>query len=205
MSISKQIRHAIQGIPPGEPFAATRFLELGSRAAVDQELYRLARQGAIHRVARGVYARPEVSSLFGEVPVAPVKIATERVRATGGQVQISGAEAANRLGLSTQVPMQSMLLTSGYTRTMDIGGRSVILRHAGKRAMVGAGTPAGPVVSALYYLGKSSIGKPEVQVLKERLSAEELESVRQVIPQVPAWMSDVLRRIVAEQLAPCQK
>ena len=197
MSISQMIRKQIQEILPGEPFAASNFLSLGSRAAVDQELYRLARQGAIQRVARGVYAKPEVSSLFGEVPVAPVKIVTARVQSTGGQVQVSGAEAANRLGLSTQVPMQTVLLTSGYTRTITVGERSVRLQHAGRRAMVGASTKAGPVVSALYYLGKSAIGEREVQILKERLSPEELESVCQVLPYVPAWMSNVLRRVAA--------
>ena len=47
------LRHA-QGQPEGAPVPAKGLLHLGSRAAVDQALSRLARRGALLRAGRGV-------------------------------------------------------------------------------------------------------------------------------------------------------
>lgn len=202
MSVAHSIRQRIRRYRPGEPFTASSFLHMGSRAAVDQELYRLARQGAIKRVSRGAYVKPEVSASFGEIPVSPAKIAKAMAGARGRKLQVSGAEAANRLGLSTQVPVGAVLLTEGPSRTLQIGGRMLVLKHAGKRAMVGAGTKAGPVVSALYYLGKQLAGESVAHALQEKLSSEEKKAVRHVLPQVPAWMAEVLRKAAQEKQKP---
>ncbi|HAC29030.1 MAG TPA: hypothetical protein DCF82_14640, partial [Marinobacter hydrocarbonoclasticus] len=45
----------------------SRFLRLGSRAAVDKALSRLVEEGAIQRVARGVFVRPKQSRFVGNV------------------------------------------------------------------------------------------------------------------------------------------
>ena len=47
---------------------------------------------------------------------APDDVAQALARETGSQVQISGARAANALGLTTQVPARSTYLTDGPSR-----------------------------------------------------------------------------------------
>jgi predicted transcriptional regulator of viral defense system len=50
--------------------SAKEFLHLASRAAVDQSLTRLTREGKLMRVGRGAYAAPVVSR-FGTRPPRP--------------------------------------------------------------------------------------------------------------------------------------
>lgn len=51
-------------LPEGVPLAAKGLLHLGSRAAVDQTLSRLAARGELIRAGRGIYMRP-VQTRFG--------------------------------------------------------------------------------------------------------------------------------------------
>ena len=45
MSVSKEIKKKIKGLKRGKPFRSFNFLNLGSRAAVDQALWRLVKSG----------------------------------------------------------------------------------------------------------------------------------------------------------------
>jgi len=56
MSASEKIRQAIAQQSPGTVFSSADFLSAGTRAAVDQALFRLMKAGTIVRVARGLYA-----------------------------------------------------------------------------------------------------------------------------------------------------
>ena len=53
-------------LPEGGVLSPKEFLHLGRRAAIDQALSRLTKEGKLLRVARGTYVTP-VSSRFGRV------------------------------------------------------------------------------------------------------------------------------------------
>lgn len=189
------IREKILATPPGQPFSPSEFLQFGSRAAVDQALSRLVRQGLVSRVARGIYARPEVSQYVGSVPVSARKLAEAVARARGTRLQMSGAEAANRLGLSTQVPAKPVFLTEGPSRVLRSGTQEIELRRAGRRRLLGAGTPAGTVISALYYLGRKGMNEKVIQTIASNVSPEVSEQLTGYIPQVPAWMAESIWKL----------
>jgi predicted transcriptional regulator of viral defense system len=89
------------------------FLGLGSRAAVDQALSRLCRDGQLRRVGRGLYALPRRHPLFGELSVGSDAIAHALADRDALRLQPAGAYAANQLGLTEQVPMRLLFLTDG--------------------------------------------------------------------------------------------
>lgn len=121
--LTEQILAHTEGLPEGAPIAAKSLLHLGNRAAVDQALSRLAERGRLMRAGRGVYLRP-VSSRFG-VRAPSVEKAVEALAVQRGEVIVSnGAAAANALGLTVQVPVRSVYLTSGRSRTMNWANRS---------------------------------------------------------------------------------
>jgi hypothetical protein len=115
--------------PEGSVLTAKEFLHLGKRAAVDQALCRLARAGQLLRIARGQYIRP-LSSRFGAYLPTPERVVEGVAAVTGETIVPSGAVAANRLGLSSQVPVRPVFLTSGRTRRLRLGKQAVELRHA---------------------------------------------------------------------------
>nr|QEG97822.1 hypothetical protein AgrTiKerr27_00092 [Agrobacterium tumefaciens] len=100
----------------GSVFTPSDFLDVAARAAVDQALSRLARNGKLRRLTRGLYDFPKVHPQLGALSPRPDDVAKALARETGSQVQIAGARAANALGLSTQVPAHSIYLTDGGRR-----------------------------------------------------------------------------------------
>src|SRR5690606_7927664 len=111
-SLSQEILIHAAKLPEGTPLVASELLHMGNRAASDQALSRLAKRGQLIRSSRGVYLFP-VTSRFGTRPPEPAKVA-EAIARLGGEVVVPNeAASANALGLTTQVPMRQMYLTSG--------------------------------------------------------------------------------------------
>jgi hypothetical protein len=120
--LSKAILSAAQALPEGGLISPKEFLHLASRAAVDQALARLAREGKLLRVGRGAYALP-VASRFRSRPPSTEAV-VEAIASTHGEVVVpNGAAEANALGPTTQVPTREIFLTSGPTRKLRLGMR----------------------------------------------------------------------------------
>jgi len=115
------------GLPEGTPVVAKELLHLGSRAAVDQALSRLVRRGALMR--RAGHLRSPVESRFGARPPVASKVVEAIAAQRGESVAPHGAAAANELGLTTQVPVREVYLTSGRSRRLKLGAQVVELRH----------------------------------------------------------------------------
>ena len=164
------LRHA-QRQPEGTPVLAKGLLHLGCRAAVDQALSRLVGRGALLRAGRGVYVLP-VESRFGR-RAPPVDKTIEGVAAASGErVANSGAMAANVLGLTTQVPLERVYLTSGPSRRLTLGHERIELRHAPDWQLVLAGRRAGEAVRALAWLGRDR-ANATVGLARQQLSEHE--------------------------------
>jgi hypothetical protein len=99
-SLDAKVLRRVRRRGPGSVATPTEFLDLGTRAAVDQALSRLARQGILRRVVRGVYGYSERSRLLGELSPRPAEVAKALARPVAQKLQPSGAFAANLLGLS---------------------------------------------------------------------------------------------------------
>jgi hypothetical protein len=192
MKIAELIRNRIEQIPLGEPFAPTMFLELGSRAIVDQTLSRLIKAGQIVRVTRGVFVRPKKSRYVGNVMPEPFKLA--ETFAKGETVQVHGAEAARQLELTTQMPTQPVFYTSGRSKRLRVGKIEIRLLHASSRKLALAGRPAGLALSALWYLGKHEVTENIIDKIHKKLPPAEFEALRSAVPLMPAWMAETLLR-----------
>ena len=194
VTAAESIRGYIEELPAGEPFTTADLMRLGTRAAVDQNLTRLVRNGSIERIARGVFVRPVINEYVGKVSPEPTKIAEAVARSSGSVIKVHGAEAARRFQLSTQTPMQPVYWTSGPNREIQVGKTRIRLRHAGAKKLALAGTPAGTALAALWYLGKEQVTPAVIEQIKSRLPEGEFEALRLETRSMPAWMSDAFIR-----------
>ncbi|BEV45794.1 hypothetical protein E0H22_03900 [Rhodopseudomonas boonkerdii] len=191
--LTEQILAHAEGLPEGAPIAAKSLLHLGNRAAVDQALSRLAERGRLMRAGRGVYLRP-VSSRFG-VRAPSVEKAVEALALQRGETIVSnGAAAANALGLTTQVPVRSVYLTSGRSRTMNLGQQVVELRHAPRWQLALADRPAGQAVRALAWLGPEK-AEAALMTLKRKLPSSTFGELVAVAPQLPSWLARTVGKV----------
>ena len=185
--LSEQILAHAEGLPEGGPVSAKGLLYLGNRAAVDQALSRLAERGQLIRAGRGMYLRPIVSR-FG-VRAPSVEQAIEALATQRGEVIVSnGAAAANALGLTTQVPVRSVYLTSGRSRTLSLGKQVVELRHAPRWQLALANRPAGEVVRALAWLGPER-AEAALKTLKRKMPPGSFGELVAAAPQLPTWLA----------------
>lgn len=180
----------------GGVFTPSDFLDVAARATVDQALSRLAKNGKLRRLARGLYDFPKVHPQLGPLSPAPDDVAQALARETGSQVQIAGARAANALGLSTQVPAKSTYLTDGPSRRVVLGKRVVDLRHASPKHLIAPGSAAGTVVQALRHVGAVRAADL-AQIASRRLSASDKKTLASNAIQAPAWMRPTLVSIAA--------
>ncbi len=190
MTITQNIRARIGKLPAGVPFTTSQVLSLGSRAAVDQVLSRLVREGEITRLARGVFVKPKQNPHIG--PVLPnTQVVAEAIgRATGNKVGIHGAEAARQLGLTTQVPTRPVFYTTGPTRRFKLGKTEITLKHVAPRKLYLGNRPAGIALSALWYIGKGKVTQSVIENIEKNLSTEEFEELTCARSVMPAWMAD---------------
>ncbi len=200
-SVQDQIWTWVRRKGRGQVYVPSDFLDLGSRDAVDQALGRLVRSKKLRRVARGVYDYPKHHPQLGPIPPALHRVARAIARSTGSRLQISGAQAANTLGLSTQVPAQLVYLTDGPTRTVAVGKRKIRFRHASPRTLAGAGTVVGAVLQAFRFLGPQSVDDAAVRKVRQVVSAKDRAMLRGSISQAPAWMRGALATIAAPDQA----
>jgi hypothetical protein len=190
MNTTGKIRERMAALDLGQPATSKEFMAFGSRAAVDQALTRLVKAGALSRVTRGVYVRPRRSPYAGEAPPEAIKVAEAIAAETGNVVQVHGAEAVRRMGLSTQVPTRPIFYTSGPSRRFRLGQMEVLLKHVSPRKLALTGRPAGIALTALWYLGKEAVNLETVERIRSRLPREEFEVLRSSTRLMPGWMHD---------------
>lgn len=191
MSIAVTISNRIKHMPKGKPFSRAMFAQAGSRESVNKALSQMVLSGFLERVARGVYMRPKVSEYTGKkVRANPIAVMDAVIRARGETIQIHGAEAVRRLGLSTQMQILPTYYTSGPTREIKIGNAVVRLRHASRERLQQAGTQAGIAFTALLYLGKEGITELTINTIAKSLSAEEFNKLTAC--KMPKWMRSAL-------------
>ncbi|MDG0024722.1 DUF6088 family protein [Trinickia sp. Y13] len=193
-SVPDRIMRRARGTGRGGVFTPSDFLDVAARAAVDQALSRLVKNGKLRRLARGLYDFPKVHPKLGQLSPTPDDVAQALARETGSQVQISGARAANALGLTTQVPARSTYLTNGPSRRVVLGKRIVDLRHASPKHLIAPGSAAGTVVQALRHVGPVRAADV-VKVAARQLSANDKKTLASTAVQAPAWMRPTLASI----------
>jgi Family of unknown function (DUF6088) len=191
------ILRKIRAKRPGWIFTPKQFSQLGNRAAVDQALSRLSRTGEIRRLARGIYEFPKIHPKIGVLSPSPEAIAHAVAERTGSRIMVSGAKAANILGLSTQVPIQNLFLTEGPSRTVRVGHQTVSLRHVAPSKLLGAGTEAGIVLQAVRSYGQKRIREIPVEALAHKLPRAVKSAVKRLAVAAPAWTQPVLHQITA--------
>lgn len=188
------VAHASE-LPEGSLLCPSALLHLGSRSAVDQALSRLARNEQLSRICQGVYVRP-IETRFGFRPPAIDKVIESLSTLWGETIVSSGGAAANALGLSTQVPVRSVYLTSGPSRTLKFGEQEVVLRHAPRWQLVAPHRAAGDAIRALAWMGSEEV-EENLEAISRKLSSEELDELAAWRAMMPAWIAEPVSDMVA--------
>lgn len=199
-TISQAIKAYAGALPEGATLSAKELLHLGERAAVDQALSRLVKRGELMRVRRGLFAVP-VKTRFGARAPSVGAVVENIAKATGERVSISGASAANILGLSTQNPARQVFWTSGPSRHLKLGAQEVELKHVPSWQLRAPNSRAGHAFRALAYFGKSEV-REALRRIKPQLSEEEQRELFGLRVSAPTWMARELSALAVPAGSP---
>ena len=138
------------------------------------------------RVCQGIYVKP-IRTRFGPRPPFVGKVIASLSELRGETILPCGGAAANVLGLTTQVPVRSVYLTSGRSRKLRLGELTVELRHAPRWQLAAPHRPAGEVVRALSWLGPDEV-EAGLERIGGKLSAEDFQELAASRAEMPAWL-----------------
>lgn len=192
------VKNQVNRIPKGRPFAMSSVARGVSYTNVRQVLVRLVKTGEVMRATRGIYVRPKEVPYLGKVLPGSEEIIRIITQQTGEVIAIHGAEAANRLNLSTQVPMRSIYYTTGNTRCIKVGKLEISLKHISPSKLVKPGTTTCLVISALWYLGKKEANLGVIKKIKERIKPEEFSELFKYTEHMPVWMVELFNQYQRE-------
>ena len=194
-TLRTRIMAEVAALPEAAPIYAKVLLHLGSRSAIDQALSRLVRRGQLLRACRGLYVRP-IETRFGPRPPSVEVVLNALQAETGETITPSGAAAANTLGLTTQVPVRTVCLTSGPNRRLRFGAQTVELQHAPRWQLTFHDRPAGNVIRAMAWFGRER-GAELTSRLKRTLSSETVKELSSARGRMPTWMAEQISALVA--------
>jgi predicted transcriptional regulator of viral defense system len=155
------------------------------------------RMGLLERISHGVYVKPMVSR-FGNVPPSLEDIARSLASRYKAEIIPTGSTAANLVGLSTQVPMNLSYITTGSTRTVRIGKRSIRFVHAAPRNFAAKGKIAPLLVQGMKEIGENNIGNAEKTAICNFISSHPDEHLTDDILLAPAWIQKILKPLISK-------
>ena len=156
------------------------------------------KEGKLVRLANGVYLKTAVTR-FGPVYPSPTEIAEAIARRDHAQVLMSGLAAENYFGLSTQVPMKVVFLTSGSARKLTVGNTEIEFKRGVPRNFAFKDRTMATLCLALKSIGNGHVTEEQRAVLKRFLSEYMKEhAVNEDIKLMPQWIQRLLNEIIKE-------
>ncbi len=193
-SVEDKILQHIEAFPKGELFLPSDFTELGSSEAVRLSLFRLEKEGVITRVAQGIYVRPRESSLIGKLTPTAEEVAEAIAKRDKIRTTPTGSYALNALGLSTQVPMNIVLLTDGSPREIKVGKRKIKFKKTTPKNLMAKGKISRLVIQALKEIGNGKVTAVEEQKILDVLKRENEKDLKHDIALAPVWIQKIMRK-----------
>ena len=198
MSIEDKIVAQIAALPKGELLLPVDFQELGSSEAVRLSLFRLEKKDFIVRVAQGIYVRPKESSLIGKLTPSAEEVAEAIAKRDRIRTVPTGSYALNALGLSTQVPMNIVLLTDGSPREIKVGKRTIKFKKITPKNLLAKGRISRLVIQALKEIGNGNITAEEEQKIMGLLRKEEVNNLKHDIALAPVWIQKIMKKALTD-------
>ncbi|NLR81491.1 DUF6088 family protein [Chitinophaga eiseniae] len=185
-SIQKKIETKIDQVKKGVLIFPVDFRGLGTATAINMALSRAVRKGKMQRLSHGIYYKPKIDPLFGELMPDPEIVAKVVAKKSRIRIIPTGAQALHLLGLTTQVPVRRIYLTNGEDRQIKIGKTLIEFKHTSPRKLALKGTLSSLVILSLMETGIEALGKNTLIKIKDILLKEKKSILQEDLKLAPA-------------------
>lgn len=200
-SIENKIYNSIKRRRNGSIFFASDFSHVGSGRSINKALERLANAQKILRLSKGIYCKPRVDTELGLGIIYPTleEIAEAIAKRDKSRIVPTGDNALNKLGLSTQVPMNAVYYTDGTPRKIKIyNGRGVLFLRTAPKRFAFKHKLSAMLTFALQVIGKGNVSAEQLKRIKELLAHIPQEESIVDYPLMPEWIRTIIKNSYAE-------
>ena len=165
---------------------------------VGKVLSDLVKQEVIYRLSRGVYLKA-TKTKFGLVYPTTEEIAKAIAERDNAEVLPTGSAALNILGLSTQIPMNPVFLTSGSARKIKCGNKTITFKHGVPKNFAIKGQMMRLLVQAMKAIGEQNITKEELEEIGNLLRKyPEEDTIKHDLTIMPQWIKNIIQKITKD-------
>ena len=200
-SIENKILNTIKKCGRGSAFFSSDFVRFGEQKTVNKTLERLAKEGTLIRISRGFYYYPKIDKKLGIGILYPTLevIAEAIAKRDKARIVPTGLYALNRLGFSTQIPMNIQYLTDGSNRKLTLyNGATIEFKHTAPKNLAFNSQLAMLLTFAYKSIGKENITEEILTHTKTLLTKDKSQSVKQDYQLMPAWVSSIIKSLYVE-------
>ena len=191
-----EIRNRIKAEKYGSVFVATDFADITENVKIGVCLSRLEEEKTLLRIMRGVYYKPEYSTLLGEyIAPAPDAVAHAIARNFGWTIVPCGDTALNLLGLSTQVPAVWSYVSDGAYKEYAYDNTIIKFKRTTNKVISGLSEKTALFIQALKALGKDKMTEEAIETIKSELNAAERNTMLTEAQCTTAWIYKEIKRI----------
>lgn len=195
ISVHEALETKLNRMRNGSIIVPADFAYLGSETAVRSALTRLCSETKLKRLANGIYLLPKKDPVIGMIYPSLEEIAVAIAKRDKAQIRATGAYALNKLGLSTQVPMQHVYITDGVQRTIAIGKAKIIFKRTAPKKLSLKGKISSLLIPALEELGEKNITTEISEKIKHLLKKEKRGTLQKDLLSAPAWVRNYIRKL----------
>ncbi len=191
-----QIRERILKAEAGAVFASSDFADIADMPTIRKSLQRLTQNGTLRRILKGIFEKPRYSNLLKEnVAVDPNAVAKALARSYHWTIFPCGNTALNQLGLSTQVTAVWSYVSDGPYKTYEWNSTKLEFKHRTNKEITGLSYMTGLVIQALKTLGRVNVTAEIIEVLSDKLSEEDKDTMLKEAAESTDWVYDIIRQI----------
>ena len=201
-SIERKILDQIKKSKRGRILFANDFVKIGEQKTISKALERLTNEGIILRISRGIYCYPKIDRVLGLGILYPTleDIAEAVAKRDKARIVPTGIYALNRLGFSTQIPMNIVYMTDGSERKLNLSnGTSIQFKYTAPKNLAFKSQLSMLLTFAFRTIGKENITQEILAHTKELLAKDDKSVIEQDYKLMPAWISSIIKSLYEEE------
>ncbi|MCI0463359.1 MAG: DUF6088 family protein, partial [Gemmataceae bacterium] len=129
-------------------------------------------------------------------------VAAALARRVGARIAPSGALAANRLGLTTQVPAKLVYLTDGRSRRVNAANAVFLIQHVAPKDLPAGSPTSAAVFQALRYVGEGAVDDQVIARLRRALTAKDRRKLLEDARYATGWIAEAVRQVAPNSPSP---
>ncbi|UWD35043.1 DUF6088 family protein [Mycoplasma cottewii] len=199
MTYISQIQDRINDLKNGKVFISDDFLDIASSETVRRTLNKLAKEQKIRRVMNGFYYSPRYSELIKEYEQVRIEeLAKAIARKNNWDIAPFGLACLNILGLSTQVPVKVIYVSSGKSKIYKVGKMLLEFRKVSSREISNMSLKTRIVIQAIKEIGNENMTDNYIDRIRKELTESEKQNLLVEAKNTTKWIYEHIKEICKE-------